>query len=88
MLIIDEVKTGFRVAKGGVQALYGVTPDITTFAKAVANGYPIAVVAGREEVMRTFRYGGAAHGGTYTAHSVSPCGGRGMPAHPRRDARA
>ena len=49
----------------------GVTPDITTFAKAVANGYPIAVVAGREEVMRTFRYGGAAHGGTYTAHSVS-----------------
>jgi len=49
----------------------GVTPDITTFAKAVANGYPISVVAGREEVMRTFRYGGASHGGTYTAHSVS-----------------
>ena len=48
-----------------------MTPDITTFAKAVANGYPIAVVAGREEVMRTFRYGGASHGGTYTAHSVS-----------------
>lgn len=71
LLIIDEVKTGFRVAKGGVQSLYGVTPDISTFAKAVANGYPIAVVAGREEVMRTFRYGGAAHGGTYTAHSVS-----------------
>jgi len=71
LLIIDEVKTGFRVARGGVQSLYGVTPDISTFAKAVANGYPIAVVAGREEVMRTFRYGGAAHGGTYTAHSVS-----------------
>lgn len=71
LLIIDEVKTGFRVAKGGVQSLYGVTPDICTFAKAVANGYPISVVAGRAEVMRTFRYGGAAHGGTYTAHSVS-----------------
>lgn len=70
-LIIDEVKTGFRVAKGGVQSLYGVTPDICTFAKAMANGYPIAVVAGREDIMRTFRYGGAAHGGTYTAHSVS-----------------
>jgi len=71
LLIIDEVKTGFRVGKGGIQGILGVTPDITTFAKAVANGYPIAVVAGREEVMRTFRYGGASHGGTYTAHSVS-----------------
>jgi glutamate-1-semialdehyde 2,1-aminomutase len=71
LLIIDEVKTGFRVGKGGIQGIMGVTPDITTFAKAVANGYPIAIVAGREEVMRTFRYGGASHGGTYTAHSVS-----------------
>jgi glutamate-1-semialdehyde 2,1-aminomutase len=71
LLIIDEVKTGFRVGKGGVQGLLGVRPDITTFAKAVANGYPIAVIAGREDVMRTFRYGGASHGGTYTAHSVS-----------------
>ncbi|MCA0273383.1 MAG: aminotransferase class III-fold pyridoxal phosphate-dependent enzyme [Proteobacteria bacterium] len=71
LLIIDEVKTGFRVGKGGVQGLLGVMPDITTFAKAMGNGYPIAVVAGREAVMRTFRYGGASHGGTYTAHSVS-----------------
>ncbi|WP_309667026.1 aminotransferase class III-fold pyridoxal phosphate-dependent enzyme, partial [Tabrizicola sp.] len=71
LLIIDEVKTGFRVGKGGIQGIMGVKPDITTFAKAVANGYPIAVVAGREDVMRTFRYGGASHGGTYTAHSVS-----------------
>ena len=71
LLIIDEVKTGFRVGKGGLQGLLGVKPDITTFAKAVANGYPIALVAGREDVMRMFRYGGASHGGTYTAHSVS-----------------
>jgi glutamate-1-semialdehyde 2,1-aminomutase len=71
LLIIDEVKSGFRVGKGGIQGIMGVVPDLTTFAKAVANGYPIAVVAGREDVMRTFRYGGAAHGGTYTAHSVS-----------------
>jgi glutamate-1-semialdehyde 2,1-aminomutase len=71
MLIIDEVKSGFRVGKSGIQGIMGVVPDITTFAKAVANGYPISVVAGREEVMRTFRYGGASHGGTYTAHSVS-----------------
>jgi glutamate-1-semialdehyde 2,1-aminomutase len=71
LLIIDEVKSGFRVGKGGIQGIMGVVPDLTTFAKAMANGYPIAVVAGREEVMRTFRYGGAAHGGTYTAHSLS-----------------
>lgn len=71
LLVIDEVKTGFRVAKGGVQSLLGVVPDLSTFAKAMGNGYPIAAVAGREEVMRSFRYGMAAHGGTYTAHSVS-----------------
>ncbi len=71
LLIIDEVKSGFRVGKGGIQGIMGVKPDLTTFAKAVANGYPIALVAGREDVMRHFRYGGASHGGTYTAHSVS-----------------
>lgn len=70
LLVIDEVKTGFRVAKGGVQELYGVKADICTFAKAVANGYPISVVAGREEIMRRMGQG-VAHGGTYTAHSVS-----------------
>jgi len=70
LLIVDEVKTGFRVARGGVQELYGVKADLCTFAKAVANGYPISVLAGREEIMR--RLGrGVAHGGTYTAHSVS-----------------
>lgn len=71
LLIIDEVKSGFRVGKSGIQGIMGVRPDITTFAKAVANGYPIALIGGREEVMRHFRYGGASHGGTYTAHSVS-----------------
>ena len=71
LLVIDEVKTGFRVAKGGVQSLLGVVPDISTFAKAMGNGYPIAAIAGREEVMRSFAFGKAAHGGTYTAHSVS-----------------
>ncbi len=71
LMIMDEVKTGFRVARGGVQSALGVTPDIATFAKAMANGYPIAAVAGRAEVMRSFRPGAAAHGGTYTAHAVS-----------------
>lgn len=70
VMLIDEVKTGFRVARGGVQELYGVTADLCTFAKAVANGYPISVLAGKEEIMRKLGKG-VAHGGTYTAHSVS-----------------
>jgi glutamate-1-semialdehyde 2,1-aminomutase len=70
VMIIDEVKTGFRVARGGVQELMGVRADLCTFAKAMGNGYPIAALAGREDLMR--RIGkGVAHGGTYTAHSVS-----------------
>jgi glutamate-1-semialdehyde 2,1-aminomutase len=70
VMLIDEVKTGFRVARGGVQELYGIKADLCTFAKAVANGYPISVLAGREEIMRKIGKG-VAHGGTYTAHSVS-----------------
>jgi len=70
VLIIDEVKTGFRVGKGGVQELLGVRADICTFAKAVANGYPLSVVAGREEIMRKIG-DGVVHGGTFTGHSVS-----------------
>jgi glutamate-1-semialdehyde 2,1-aminomutase len=70
IMIVDEVKTGFRVARGGVQELMGVKADLCTFAKAIANGYPISVLAGREEIMRKIG-DGVAHGGTYTAHSVS-----------------
>jgi glutamate-1-semialdehyde 2,1-aminomutase len=70
VLLIDEVKTGFRVARGGVQELYGVHADLCTFAKAVGNGYPISVLAGRASIMRKIGRG-VAHGGTYTAHSVS-----------------
>jgi len=70
VLIIDEVKTGFRVAKGGVQELFGVKSDLCTFAKALGNGYPISVVAGREEIMRKVG-DGVVHGGTFTAHSVA-----------------
>ncbi len=70
MLIVDEVKTGFRVAKGGVQELFDIKADICTFAKAIANGYPISVLAGREDVMRKIG-DGVVHGGTFTGHSVS-----------------
>jgi glutamate-1-semialdehyde 2,1-aminomutase len=70
VLLIDEVKTGFRVARGGVQELYGIHADLCTFAKAVGNGYPISVLAGREKIMRKLGKG-VAHGGTYTAHAMS-----------------
>ena len=51
LLIFDEVITGFRLALGGAQAYYGVTPDLSTFAKAIASGYPFGAVVGRREVM-------------------------------------
>jgi glutamate-1-semialdehyde 2,1-aminomutase len=70
IMIVDEVKTGFRVARGGVQELMGFKADLCTFAKAMANGYPISVVAGREDIMRKIG-DGVMHGGTYTCHSVA-----------------
>ena len=73
MLIIDEVKTGFRVAKGGAQSLYGIYGDLTTYAKAMGNGYPVAAFGGRAEVMDrvgAFK-GGVVHGGTYTANLIA-----------------
>ncbi len=70
VMIIDEVKTGFRVARGGVQELFGIKADLCTFAKAMGNGYPIAAFGGREDIMRIIETR-VAHGGTYTGHSVS-----------------
>lgn len=71
LLVIDEVKTGFRAAKGGAQEMYDVPADICTFAKALGNGYPIAAFSGREEIMRRVGGGGIAHGGTYTCHAMT-----------------
>jgi glutamate-1-semialdehyde 2,1-aminomutase len=72
LLIIDEVKSGFRVAKGGAQALYGIYADLTTFAKAMGNGYPVAAFGGRADVMDVVgaSAGAVVHGGTYTANLV------------------
>jgi len=73
MLIFDEVVTGFRHDLGGYQAICGITPDLTTFAKAMANGYPIAALGGRADVMDRFntRVGGdVMFGGTYNGHAV------------------
>jgi len=54
VLIFDEIRTGFRVAMGGAQQRYGVTPDLTTVGKAMANGYPIAAVVGRREILSMY----------------------------------
>ncbi len=56
LLIFDEVKTAFRVRTGGVQALTGITPDLTAIGKALANGYPLAAVVGRADVMDAMQH--------------------------------
>jgi glutamate-1-semialdehyde aminotransferase len=52
VLIFDEIRSGFRCAMGGAQALFGVTPDLTTIGKAMANGYAIAALVGKREYMK------------------------------------
>ncbi|MBL8291615.1 MAG: aspartate aminotransferase family protein [Bryobacterales bacterium] len=73
VLIFDEVITGFRHSLGGYQKIAGVTPDLTTMAKAMANGFPIAAVAGRSHLMDQFNThpaGKVFFSGTYNAHAV------------------
>jgi glutamate-1-semialdehyde 2,1-aminomutase len=65
VFILDEVKTGFRIARGGAQEHYGLTPDLTTYAKALGNGYPAAAFGGKREIMSIIGHG-VAQGGTYT----------------------
>lgn len=69
VLIMDEVKTGFRVARGGAQELYGITPDLAAYAKSMGNGYPVAAFGGKREIMKHVGKG-VAHGGTYSANNV------------------
>ncbi|NTV75739.1 MAG: aminotransferase class III-fold pyridoxal phosphate-dependent enzyme, partial [Holophaga sp.] len=52
VLIFDEIRTGFRAAMGGAQERYNVTPDLSTFGKALGNGYPISAVVGKTEFMQ------------------------------------
>jgi len=62
--ILDEVKTGFRIANGGAQEYYGLRPDLATYAKALANGYPLAAFGGKREIMSIIGHG-VAQGGTF-----------------------
>jgi glutamate-1-semialdehyde 2,1-aminomutase len=74
ILIFDEVKTGFRHALGGFSTISGVSPDLVIYGKALANGYPIAVVGGKKHLMDLFVSPDASRrvllAGTYNAHPV------------------
>ena len=70
VLIFDEVITGFRVGPGGAQKHFGVTPDLATFAKAIANGFPVAAIAGRADLLDLFAKG-VLHGGTFNSQPVA-----------------
>jgi glutamate-1-semialdehyde 2,1-aminomutase len=87
VLIFDEVVTGFRLAPGGAQEYFGVTPDLAAFSKAIANGLPLSAVAGKRDVMEVTHLSweylknlrvdpGKIFGnyGTYSGHSVSLAG--------------
>ncbi|WP_246227403.1 aspartate aminotransferase family protein [Mycolicibacterium helvum] len=70
MLIFDEVITGFRFARGGAQEWFGVNPDLTTFAKGLGGGFPVAAVGGSADAMRLVADGTYSHSGTYNANVV------------------
>jgi glutamate-1-semialdehyde 2,1-aminomutase len=70
LLIFDEVKTGFRFARGGAAEYFGVIPDLATYAKAMGNGYPVAAFGGTEEVMSVLP-DKVSHGGTYAGNRVA-----------------
>jgi glutamate-1-semialdehyde 2,1-aminomutase len=71
LLIFDEVITGFRFARGGAQEYFGVTPDITTLAKSLGGGFPVAAVGGSRQVMSMIAEGRYSHSGTYNANVVA-----------------
>jgi glutamate-1-semialdehyde 2,1-aminomutase len=70
LLIFDEVITGFRFARGGAQEWFGVTPDLTTYAKGLGGGFPVAAIGGTTEAMRLIAEGVYSHSGTYNANVV------------------
>ena len=71
VLIFDEVITGFRVALGGAQQLFSVVPDLATFGKAVAGGFPLSVVAGKSEIMELIAARRVVQAGTFNGNPVT-----------------
>lgn len=76
LLIFDEVVTGFRLGRGGAQALFGITPDLTTFGKIIGGGLPIGALGGPRRLMqRLAPDGDVYHGGTFAGHPLSMAAG-------------
>jgi len=70
VMIMDEVKTGFRLAKGGAQEFFGVEADLVTYAKSMGNGYPVAAFGGKRDLMEQIG-DGVSHGGTFCGNRLS-----------------
>lgn len=70
LFILDETVTGFRIAPGGCQEFYQLSPDIVTFGKALGCGLPVAAFVGRAEVMNALEWGGVLHYGTQNASRI------------------
>ena len=76
VLIFDEVMTGFRVAKGGAQALYGVNPDLTTLGKVIGGGLPVGAFGGRKDIMQCLApLGPVYQAGTLSGNPVAVAAG-------------
>ena len=71
VLVFDEVITGFRVALGGAQQYYGVTPDLTVMAKGFGGGFPVAAVGGKKEIMQLVADGIVSVAGTYSGNGIA-----------------
>jgi glutamate-1-semialdehyde 2,1-aminomutase len=79
LLIFDEVMTGFRVALGGAQAHYGITPDLTTFGKIIGGGMPVGAYGGRRELMQQIAPSGPIYqAGTLSGNPVAMAAGLAM----------
>ncbi len=76
LLIFDEVITGFRIANGGAQSVFGVTPDLATFGKAAGGGMPLSIIAGREDVLDQMASGEVVFGGTFNGNPLSLAGAK------------
>ncbi len=71
VLILDEVKTGFRIAPGGAQQFFNIQADLVAYAKAMGNGFPVGAIGGKREFMMTIEPGAVGQGGTYCGNVVS-----------------